>query len=109
MICVTKKKSKTFIVIAVVAVLLILLVPVRFVLKDGGSKVYRAVTYEVTRYNRICEALGEDGLPTSIRLRGWRIKILGFTLYDDDELLREEYDKHGIEMLEYYALIDAAN
>lgn len=105
----TKKKSKIIIIVAVAVILLILFVPVRIVLKDGGSKVYRAVTYEVTRYNRWSVALGEDGLPTSIRLNGWRIKILGFTLYDDDERLREESDKHSIQMLEYYALIDAAN
>lgn len=89
-------------ILVIVIIVLLLLVPIPAKMRDGGSVEYTAIVYSITRYNRFCEALGEDGLPTSFKLNGWRIKILGFTLYDDDERLREEHDKHYIEMCEYY-------
>lgn len=97
-----KKKTRIIIIIAVTVILLILFVPARIHIRDGGSIRYQALVYSVTRYNRYCEALGEDGLPTSFWLNGWGIEILGFTLYDDSERLWEEHNKHVIEMCEYY-------
>ena len=46
-------KKKFFVVIAIIAVLVILLTPVRMNLKDGGSVRYKALVYEVTKIHQL--------------------------------------------------------
>ena len=49
------------------------------VLKDGGSKHWEALTWEVHHYHRMKPVGGDnDGW-----FEGWRIKVFGHTLRDD--------------------------
>ena len=68
-------KKKFFVVIAIIAV--ILLTPVRMNLKDGGSVMYKALVYEVTKIHQFSSEV--DGLKPYID--GFEIKILGMTVY----------------------------
>ena len=65
-----KKKTITFIVIIV---LLILLFPVKYRVKDGGSIVYKSIVYEITKVHRLHDI---DGIE-----KGWEISLLGFQIY----------------------------
>jgi len=71
------KKKKTFAVIAIVVVLVILLTPIRMNLKDGGSVRYRSLVYEVTKIHQL--APDADGVKPYID--GFEVKILGMTVY----------------------------
>ncbi len=68
-------KKKFFVVIAIIVV--ILLTPVRMNLKDGGSVMYKALVYEVTKIHQFSSEV--DGLKPYID--GFEIKILGMTVY----------------------------
>ena len=70
------KRKKIWIVIVVVLAI-IMLVPIPLKLKDGGSVEYRAILYSVTKYHSFN--------PESIKGYddGWKIKILGLTVYDE--------------------------
>ena len=70
-------KKKFFVVIAIIAVLVILLTPVRMNLKDGGSVRYKALVYEVTKIHQLTPEV--DGVKPYID--GFEIKILGMTVY----------------------------
>ena len=70
-------KKKFFVVIAIIAVLVILLTPVRMNLKDGGSVRYKALVYEVTKIHQLAPEV--DGVKPYID--GFEIKILGMTVY----------------------------
>ena len=70
-------KKKFFVVIAIIAVLVILLTPVRMNLKDGGSVRYKALVYEVTIIHQLAPEV--DGVKPYID--GFEIKILGMTVY----------------------------
>ena len=70
-------KNKNICLIFVVVLLIIMLIPIPGKLKDGGSTEYNAVLYSVTKYHSINHesTKGYDD--------GWKIKILGFTIYDE--------------------------
>lgn len=66
-------KNKKLIIIAI---LIIMLIPARIILKDGGSVKYKAILYSVTKINALngdSYTGYEDGL---------EIKVLGFTIYN---------------------------
>jgi hypothetical protein len=65
-----KKKTITIIIIII---LLILLFPFRYRLKDGGSTVYKSLTYEITKVHRLHDI---NEIET-----GWEITILGKQIY----------------------------
>lgn len=67
-------KKKICIVLAVI-ILLVLLIPVRYDIKDGGSIQYDAILYDATRYR----AMWTD----TTYLVGWEVKILGITVFDN--------------------------
>ena len=70
-------KKKSFMVIAIIVVFVILLTPVRMNLKDGGSVRYKSIVYEVTKIHQL--AADVDGVKPYID--GSEIKILGMTVY----------------------------
>ena len=70
-------KKKTFVIIATIVVLVILLVPVRMNLKDGGSVRYKSLVYEVTKIHQLAPDV--DGVKPYID--GFEVKILGMTFY----------------------------
>lgn len=67
--------KKKFIRITVAVLLLILLIPIPFRLKDGGTVRYQAILYSVTNYHAL---RGTDGYDTGIT-----IKLLGITVYEN--------------------------
>lgn len=57
-----KKKAIAAVSLSVVIILLILFLPIRTGLcKDGGTRVYSALTYKVVVWNRLLEETKEDG------------------------------------------------
>ncbi len=69
-------KKKSLIIIYVVVVVLVMLIPIPLHLNDGGSIEYRAILYKVTKYHKISSLTkGYD--------KGWKVEILGITLYDE--------------------------
>ena len=72
-------KKKSFAVIAITVALVILLIPIRMNLKDGGSVRYKALVYEVTKIHQFSPEV--DGVKPYID--GFEIKILGMTVYRD--------------------------
>ncbi|MBE5874092.1 MAG: hypothetical protein E7287_06735 [Lachnospiraceae bacterium] len=75
-------KKKTFAVIAVIIVaLVILLTPIRMNLKDGGSVRYKSLIYEVTKIHKLSPDV--DGVKPYID--GFEVKILGITIYRETD------------------------
>lgn len=68
----SKKKR---IVLLIIILFVIMLIPIKNKLFDGGSTQYKAVLYEVTKIHRI-NSKSFNGYED-----GWRIKILGFQVY----------------------------
>lgn len=65
---------KKTIIIALIT--LILLVPIPFILKDGGSVEYKALIYKLTKVHRLNET------STTGYEKGWQFEILGIKIYD---------------------------
>lgn len=66
--------KKRTITIIIVVLLIVLLFPIRYRLKDGGSIVYKSITYQVTKVHRLYDINGIE--------EGWEIEILGFRVYN---------------------------
>jgi hypothetical protein len=73
-----KKKVCT---IVVIALLVLMLIPVKMYLEDGGTKIYRAVLYEVVDMHRLNPEYNEDdSVPQYIE--GTILRILGIEVYN---------------------------
>ncbi len=70
-------RKKTFLIIAIIVVLLILLTPIRMNLKDGGSVSYKSLLYEITKIHQLSPYV--DGVKPYID--GFEVKILGMRVY----------------------------
>ena len=70
-------KRKTFAIIAIIVVLVILLTPIRMNLKDGGSVSYKSLVYEVTKIHQYDPEF-DDVKPY---IDGIEIKTLGMRVY----------------------------
>ena len=70
-------KRKTFALIAIIVVLVILLTPIRMNLKDGGSVSYKSLVYEITKIHQYNPEF-DDVKPY---IDGIEIKILGMRVY----------------------------
>ena len=70
--------KKKIVIGIVVFVMLVLLVPIRLQMKDGGSVQYKAVLYTVTKYHQITlqENLEDEGIIESGYRVGWGVKDL---------------------------------
>ena len=69
-------KKKKLYIIAIILVLVILLVPIRMNLKDGGSVRYKSLIYEITRIHQLAPEV--DAVKPYID--GLEVKILGMTI-----------------------------
>ena len=69
---------KTVTIICVVLLIAFLLVPMVYGVDDGGSIIYAAPLYSVTKQNTICAEGGMQG-----RLTGTVVRVLFFEVYDD--------------------------
>ncbi len=85
----TKKKIG---IIAVFAVLIIMLFPIKSQYLDGGTVEYNAVLYGVTKQHSIISGIasptGENGYNI-----GTRVRILWFEVYNDVEFVPQEVNK----------------
>lgn len=72
--------KKKLIKILAVIVLILLLFPfnIQF-LKDGGSKCFRSLTYEIIKIHRLTDVEGSEG---DTYVDGLIIKVLGFDVYN---------------------------
>lgn len=66
-------KKQKILIVTVLILVIILLIPFPSKLKDGGSTELKSVLYTVTKYKQI----SIDGY-----IRGWKIELLGMTVYD---------------------------
>ncbi len=69
--------NKKLLILGGMIVLLVLLIPIPYHLKDGGTVVYKAITYKVLKVHRLDED-SETGYKD-----GLIIEILGFKIYDN--------------------------
>lgn len=77
-----KKNTKLSVIIislAIAVVLLILLIPIRSQIKDGGSVEYKAVLYSVTNYHSKVDHVSH--------MEGISVKILGIEVYDSTHMV----------------------
>lgn len=65
-------KKKILIVIGVL--LLVLLFPMEYRLRDGGTREYKSLVYKVTKLNRV---MGDNTYE-----KGWIIEIFGIEVYN---------------------------
>lgn len=72
-----KKRSFAVIAVAITIVLLILFIPLRMNLKDGGSVRYKSLVYEVTKIHR----LSPDAHGIKPYINGFEFNVLGITVY----------------------------
>lgn len=74
-------KKKRIAIIAIIAVLVILLTPIRMSLKDGGSVMYKSLVYEVTKIHQLAPEI--DSVKPYIE--GFEIKVFGMTIYRETD------------------------
>ncbi|MBR4780272.1 MAG: hypothetical protein IK014_02820, partial [Lachnospiraceae bacterium] len=78
------KKKKLIIIIAIaVVVLALLLIPHKYLYKDGGTVEYSAVLYSITDYHALADTEDENGNIQHGYTVGKVVKILGFVVSDD--------------------------
>lgn len=79
-------KKKVLITIVIVAIILILLFPIRLQLKDGGTVQYKAVLYKVSKVHRLIsiEEMEKEGKIKEYD-DGFVIEILGFEIFNNVE------------------------
>ncbi len=86
---INNKNIKKLFIVASIIILIFLLIPIRYVLKDGGTIVYQSLLYKITNYHRL------DGMYESGYVVGIQIDFLGFTIYKnikkDDTIINHKY------------------
>ena len=80
-----KKHLKRAVIVIVILAVIIAVVPYQcgIIVKDGGSRHWQALTWEIHRYHRLMP-IELDGRGDGI-FEGWRIRIFGKTVRDDYE------------------------
>lgn len=78
---------KTWLKILIIVVAVVLLFPIPFYYKDGGSRGVMAILYRVTNYNAIHDVT-EDGKMTWYV--GPVVEIFGIEVYDGTRIVTEE-------------------
>ena len=71
--------KKRIVIGIIVVIFLILLIPIPFKLRDGGSIEFKAILYTITKYHKLNE-ISED--QQEIYTDGFRIEILGIEICD---------------------------
>ena len=77
--------KKKIVIGIVVFVMLVLLIPIRLQMKDGGSVQYKAVLYSVTKYHQITmewDDKNEEVADSGYRV-GWGVEILGLEIFNN--------------------------
>ena len=83
--------KKKIVIGIVVFFMLVLLVPIRLQMKDGGSVQYKAVLYSVTKYHQITMEMDDEneGIVDSGHLDGWGIEILGIEIFNNTKYVSD--------------------
>lgn len=68
--------------IIIAVILLILLFPIKFNIRDGGSKGYKALAYTITRVHKLVPE-SETNEYVKPYKDGWEIKLFGFKIFDN--------------------------
>ena len=76
-----KKKRRKIILIVCAVVLVLMLIPIRYHVKDGGTVEWRAILYTVSDMH--CDAGVDKKTGENLYTVGTRIKLLGFTVFDN--------------------------
>ena len=87
-------KKKKIIIIVIIAIFVLMLIPIKDRLWDGGSTEYKAILYKYTKIHRISQTSStgyEDG---------WELRILGFHVAGRINTYVEASPKITIEKLE---------
>ena len=88
------KKKKLIIIIVIAAVVLaLLLIPHKYLYKDGGTVEYSAALYSVTDYHAFADVFNENGELQYGYKVGKVVKILGFVVSDDTHIEMEPTGK----------------
>ena len=77
--------KKKIVIGIVVFFMLVLLIPIRMQMKDGGSVQYKAVLYTVTKYHQITmewDDENEEVADSGYRV-GWGVKVLGLEIFNN--------------------------
>lgn len=91
---------KKKIVIGVVAFfVLVLLIPIRLQMKDGGSVQYKAVLYSVTKYHQIIMEMDDEneGVVDSGYLVGWGVEVLGLEIFNNAKYVSDTKSENDME------------
>ena len=86
-----KKKLKRSVIIIVAVAFVLELLPYQWgaIKRDGGSRTWKSLTWEATRYHQY-NGYEADG---SVHVdEGWLIKVFGYTLRDDAENFVPRWD-----------------
>ncbi len=77
--------KKKIVIGIVVFVMLVLLIPIRLQMKDGGSVQYKAVLYSVTKYHQITMEWDDENeeVADSGHLVGWGVEVLGLEIFNN--------------------------
>ena len=81
--------KKKICVIVVVALLVLMLIPSKMNLEDGGTKVYRAVLYTVTDWHRLNDEYSEGDTLVPAYIEGVTVRIFGILVYDSRNMIQE--------------------
>ena len=97
-----KKKVIKTLVCAVVAVIVVLLLPVPVMLKDGGSIVFKSLTYTVYKKHSLNIAVLDADYVENRYLVGYTVEIFGKKVFDNSHTIIE-CDKFSFEeVCSYY-------
>lgn len=82
-------EKKNWMILGIVIFLIILLIPRIETLKDGGTKIYKSLTYTITKYHERNEN------NTTEYSTGLKIQLFGITIYEkrDSEKIKSETEK----------------
>ena len=77
--------KKKIVIGIVVFFMLVLLIPIRMQMKDGGSVQYKAVLYTVTKYHQITMEWDDENkeVADSGYRVGWGVKVLGLEIFNN--------------------------
>ena len=77
--------KKKIVIGIVVFFMLVLLIPIRLQMKDGGSVQYKAVLYSVTKYHQITMEWDDENeeVADSGHLVGWGVEVLGLEIFNN--------------------------
>lgn len=80
--------KKKFVLVLIVVFMLVMLLPQRIALKDGGSIVYKSLVYSVYKLHRLTNTEG-------VVLDGTEVEIFGVTVYKNVSYLIVDCEKAG--------------